>query len=1168
MSLHAGNNDPVEDPFDQILAEYLQAADSGHPPDQQAFIARHPQFAGELREFFASQERFEDAARPFRFEALPAGQHSESALALASAALHEGDATVGNQTLAVGVSPGERIRYFGEYELLEEIARGGMGVVFKAKQVRLNRIVALKMILAGRFASSEDIKRFQIEAENAAQLDHPNIAPIYEVGKHKGQHYFTMKLVEGSSLSGRAGQFAKNHKAAVAMLTTVARAVDYAHQRGILHRDIKPGNILIDSSGQPQVTDFGLARRLETTGEEASLTLSGAIIGSPSYMAPEQARGEKGLTVAADVYALGAVLYEWLTGKPPFSGPNTFTVLEQVRTSIPARPSSVNAAVGRDLEVICLKCLDKEPHRRYASARALAEDLERWSRGEPIAARPASSAERAWRWGRRKPTAAALVLVSTVAVATAIVGLAVSNARIRAQRIEAVQATIRAVAAEGVANEQMVHSALAQARGGRTSIAAGRRFEGLSALAVVAKIRPSAMVRSQAVGCLALADARVLQEWRGGVGICFNHACDLFAERDSNMNVLIFHVPGPDGKTGLPMLRLPNSGPGAGRLPPGFGGSQVAFSPDDRLVAVSGTDGHKRVYSLDGRMVIDIPIGPACDFTPDGAGFAAASPGGPIVIYDLHSGKSREQVKCDAGDSLSFSPDGGRIATWNSYEGTDITVGALASGEFATLPHPAKVFTVAWHPDGTRLAVAASDSKIYQWDVAQIGHPLPLPTLTGHNSDVYDVKFNHGGDLLASSSWDDTTRLWDATSSEPLVRIAGGGNLSFNPDDKRLTVTGSASARYQVMEVASGRERRTFLPPPGHRGREAVFSSDGLIMASVGMNTVRFWDLSDFAHYVAPLDLPLPDWGRSAALYPDGTGLFVSTNSGLWQTSITDQVGHQMLPDGTVVRQRLVQPTLTKLLDLPTLGDGKIQCSADGRFIAVAQHGQQPRVVNLDDPRHPTLLTSAPSTTAYISISHDRKWVATGTWGSPAGEHVTHVTVCDARNGHSQELPVPYDANVAFSPDNRWLVTCTCQEYRFWEVGSWRPRHGVTRNANIIGGIAFSPDSRTVAISPGRYGVRLIDADSGNEIVTFDDFDEEMPVSFSPDGGQLATFRLNGTFAIRLWDIRRIRQELGEMGLDWAAQSLPPRTTAPRIDLSLATPSPPAAAPHSPGTSP
>lgn len=328
--------------------------------------------------------------------------------------------------VGAGGTTGQRLRYFGEYELLEEIARGGMGVVFKARQIRLNRVVALKMILAGQFASAEDVKRFQVEAQNAARLDHPNIVPVYEVGRYKGQHFFTMKLVEGSSLSGRAGEFAKDHKRAALLLAAVARAVDYAHQRGILHRDIKPGNILLDQTGQPQVTDFGLARQLGRRGEEAELTLTGAIIGSPSYMSPEQARGEKGLTVAADIYSLGAVLYELLAGKPPFSGGSTLIVLEQVRDRAPVRPLSANRSADRDLGVICLKCLDKDPQGRYPSAVTLAQDLERWSRGEPINARPMGKAEWAWRWCRRNRTlAAAACLVFAATVAT-LVALAVA----------------------------------------------------------------------------------------------------------------------------------------------------------------------------------------------------------------------------------------------------------------------------------------------------------------------------------------------------------------------------------------------------------------------------------------------------------------------------------------------------------------------------------------------------------------------------------------------------------------------------------------------------------------------------------------------------------------------------------------------------------------------
>jgi hypothetical protein len=320
----------------------------------------------------------------------------------------EAKTAVPNEHASAGLSSGTKIRYFGDYELLEEIARGGMGVVYRARQVSLNRRVALKMILAGELASEADVRRFQREAEAAANLDHPNIVPIHEIGQHDGQHYFSMKLIDGTNLTQRMPDFVRDPRAAVKVMVKIARAVYTAHQHGVLHRDLKPSNVLLDARNEPYVSDFGLAKQVDGRNPQ---TRTGLILGTPNYMAPEQARSEKSLTTAVDVYGLGAILYEMLTGRPPFRAETELDTILQVLERDPPRPRTLNPHIDSDLETICLKCLEKEPGNRYSSALALAEDLERWRDGQTIQARPSGPAKRLSKWVKRNPTLTILLVV-------------------------------------------------------------------------------------------------------------------------------------------------------------------------------------------------------------------------------------------------------------------------------------------------------------------------------------------------------------------------------------------------------------------------------------------------------------------------------------------------------------------------------------------------------------------------------------------------------------------------------------------------------------------------------------------------------------------------------------------------------------------------------------
>jgi eukaryotic-like serine/threonine-protein kinase len=350
----------------RLLADLTEDVRQGQPADLDAAATAYPDLAVELRELWAAAQ-FADVFAQRKAES----RHSRS-----------------GRLRAPVIPTSNSGKTFGDFELLSELGRGGMGVVYKARQKSLDRVVALKMILRGEHATPEDLARFQVEAQAAATLRHPNIVPVHAAGEHDGQAYFSMSYVEGETLTAFLARGPLRGRDAAALLATVARAVDYAHQHGILHRDLKPSNILLDEAGRPHVTDFGLAKRVKGMEPHQRLTQTNAIVGTPAYMAPEQVTGSRGKpSPASDVYSLGVILYEMLTGRPPFQAPTPVDTLLLVLDQDPVRPGMLNPKVDPDLELICLKCIQKEPELRYQSAADLAADLEAYQRGDQLSVR-------------------------------------------------------------------------------------------------------------------------------------------------------------------------------------------------------------------------------------------------------------------------------------------------------------------------------------------------------------------------------------------------------------------------------------------------------------------------------------------------------------------------------------------------------------------------------------------------------------------------------------------------------------------------------------------------------------------------------------------------------------------------------------------------------------
>jgi WD40 repeat protein len=945
------------------------------------------------------------------------------------------------------------------YEIECELGRGGMGVVYRARQVRLNRPCALKLILAGAHADPIARIRFLGEAEAVGKVQHPNIVQIYAIGEAGGLPYLELEYLPGGSLDRVLDGTPWPARRAARLVESLARGVAEAHRVHTIHRDIKPGNILMAADGTPKIADFGLAKSVNI---ESGLTATGSILGSPSYMAPEQAGGDSTrVGPLADVYALGAILYELLVGRPPFRGATVMDTLDQVKAAEPVAPSQLIRGLPRDVEVIVSRCLQKDPAKRYDSAQSLAEDLRRFQAGEPILARPVGRLERSWRWCRRHPSRA----IAAGAVAAALGAVMIVS-------------LLYAQSQHRFALEQ------AAASGRITSLATGLERERVKLARSLKDSNRRLAIQHAERGQLAFEKGHIgpgllwtLEAWRSA-----DEADDPAWRSVARANLAAWAA-------GYPTLRavFSHDAPIV----------RLALSPDGKVVAIAGDDSTTRLWDVSTAS----PIGPVIHrrscyglaFSPDGKTLAMGL--NDVQFRDPASGELRSTVPFpEEISSLAFSPDGSKLLVCGYQGATQLWHLPDASLSGSLAEKPGAIVSAAFSPDGKTILTGTREGEIRLWD-ALTGQPLgpPFPRFKR----IPAVAFSPGGESLLTGDYNGIARHWGFPSQRPIdppmVHAGEIRIVAFSPDGKTI-LTGSVDRTARLWDSVT---HAPVGPIYEHQGpiEAGAISPDGeWVLTGGGDRTARVWKLDRGQREttrVRPQGVI-----HAAAFGPDGKTFLTGSNDGtaqIWDSATGRPVGAPMTHPGEV---------------------WAVALSPDGKTAVTGCTDRVARLWDVATSKPREMLGGHGHVVSVVAFSPDGKLVLTGAQDGQS-------RLWDAATGALIGKPLPCEGGVdagAFSRDGKYLATgVDLGTVRIWEVETQSQVGEPIKYPGAVSGVAFAPDGRSLLIGgeDGTAGIWDL-ATRTRSGPPLQHGAWVMAVAFSADGKRLLTGSWDKT--ARLWD--------------------------------------------------